>query len=244
MECKHHLRNLKSIRWMMPMLGAALIFCLPAAIHAQAPAGPISGTPDKSGPQPRIAAKDPTKGGLAGEWQINKSMSDDPRQRMEQANPRSQSGPHIGMGDPGGGGGGGGGHHGGPSSGAREERQAHELTDDLSFLSINQKGPSVKVVTDSGRVLAQYAGPASATSQGTAKTSESDSKNSSTTQWQGDALVTVSQHNGTKITRTLALSRDGTQLYLTTDLEGGHFKQPVSFRLVYDPARPQGDEDQ
>jgi hypothetical protein len=243
MECKNHLRNLRSIRWMMPILGAMLILCLPAAIHAQAPAGPISGTPDKSGPRPRIAAKDPTKGGLAGEWQINKSMSDDPRQRMEQANPHSHSGPQIGMGGPGGSGGGGG-HHGGPSSGAREERQAHELTDDLTFLTINQKGTSVKVVTDGGRVLAQYAGPASATSQETAKTSESDNKNSSITQWQGDALVTVSQHNGTKITRTLALSRDGTQLYLTTDLEGGHYKQPVSFRLVYDPARPQGDEDQ
>lgn len=242
MECKNQLRKLRSLRWMMPILGAALVLFLPAATHAQAPAGPISGTPDKSGPQPRTAAKDPTKGGLAGEWQINKSMSDDPRQRMEQANPRSKSGPQIGMGGPGGGSGGG--HHGGPSSGAREERQAHELTDDLTFLSINQKGTSVKVVTDSGRVLAQYAGPTSATPQETAKTSDSDNKNLSTTQWQGDALVTVSQHNGTKMTRTLALSRDGTQLYLTTDLEGGHYKQPVSFRFVYDPARPQEDEDQ
>lgn len=241
MECKNHLRKLRPIRWMMPILGAAFILCIPAATHGQAPAGPISGSPDKSGPHPRIAAKDPSKGGLAGEWQINKSMSDDPRQRMEQANPRSQSGPHIGMGGPGGSGGG---HHGGPSAGAREEREARELTDDLTFLTINQKGAAVKVVTDGGRVLAQYSGSASATSQETAKTSDSDNKNSSTTQWRGDALVTVSQHNGTKITRTLALSQDGTQLYLTTDLEGGHFKQPVSFRLVYDPARPQGDEDQ
>ncbi len=241
MEAKDYQRNLSLSRWILPILGATLFLCMPAAVRAQAPAGPISGAPDKSGPQPRIAAKDPTKGGLAGEWQINRAMSDDPRQRMEQANPRSQSEPRIGMGGPGGGGGG---HHGGPSPGAREERQAHELTDDLTFLTINQKGPSVKVVTDSGRVLAQYTGPVSPSSQETAKTSDNDSKNSTTTQWQGDALVTVSQHNGTKITRTLALSRDGTQLYLTTDLQGGHFKQPVSFRLVYDPATPQGDEDQ
>ena len=39
----------------------------------------------------------------------------------------------------------------------------------------------------------------------------------------------------TKTTRTYELSSDGSQLNVTTKLEGKQFKKPVTFLLVYDP---------
>jgi len=238
MKLKGCPRKMICLRPLAGTLGALLLLGVASTARAQAPAGPISGVPDKSGPSARASAKKIDRQNLAGEWQINKAMSDDPRQKLDQGKPRNQSGPRIGVG---GGPGMGGGGHRGPGSSEQEERQARALTEDLSFLSISQKGSSVKVVTDSGRTLAQFP---TGTSADTSKTSDSDSKNTTTTttQWQGDSLVSVSQRNGTKITRTLGLSADASQLYLTTDLEGGHFKQPISFRLIYDPARPPEDE--
>jgi hypothetical protein len=40
----------------------------------------------------------------------------------------------------------------------------------------------------------------------------------------------------TKTTRTYELSSDGSQLNVTTKLEGPHYKKPVTFLLVYDAA--------
>jgi hypothetical protein len=59
---------------------------------------------------------------------------------------------------------------------------------------------------------------------------------------QGDQLVVVSTRDGVKTTRTYVGSSDGSQLNLTTRIEGGHLKDPVTIRFVYDPARA-GDGD-
>jgi hypothetical protein len=57
-------------------------------------------------------------------------------------------------------------------------------------------------------------------------------------QWQGAQLVSVTQgrREGVSTTRTYELSPDGKQLYVTTKIENPRFKNPVTYRLVYDPA--------
>jgi hypothetical protein len=46
-----------------------------------------------------------------------------------------------------------------------------------------------------------------------------------------------------KTTRTYSPSADGAQLNLTTRIEGGHLKDPVTILFVYDPPRGGDDDD-
>jgi hypothetical protein len=109
------------------------------------------------------------------------------------------------------------------------------MMSDLSYLTIKQTEKTVTVQSDSGRLLAQY--PMS--DQGNSKSDDSQSSKNNSAQWQGDALVIVTQgRNGGKTTRTFELSSDSSQLYMTTRMEGGRLSQPVTFRLVYDPSNP------
>jgi hypothetical protein len=240
---------------------AALTFMFAGGAHAQAAPGPIGGAPDTSGPAARAASggmkRDTNKGKLAGDWQLNKAMSDDPRQKMEKATGSSRGRVDTGTGVPGTWGGtGGGGHRRNGEASAREDRLAGEIMGDLASLTIVQTEKSIKVVSDSGRLLAIYPGIEQANGQGSAqptsqgssqgdsKSADSDSSKTSSTQMQGDQLVVVTQRNGLKMTRTYAASADGGQLYLTTRLEGGHFKDPVTIRFVYDPGLPADDDSQ
>ena len=213
--------------------GIALVaLAFAGGAHAQAAPGPISGAPDTSGPAARRSSsgmkRDTGKGKLAGDWQINKAMSDDPRQKMEKAtsSPRGRidtgTGPGTGTNGPWGGSGG---RRRSPGSdSAHEDRLANEIMGDLASLTIVQTDKSIKVVSDSGRLLAIYPGseqtssqassqPASqGSSQGNSKPADSDSTKTSSTQMQGDALVVITQRNGMKMTRTYAASSDGSQL--------------------------------
>ncbi|MGH9713884.1 MAG: hypothetical protein ACRD5M_11365 [Candidatus Acidiferrales bacterium] len=232
---------------------AALALVFAGGARAQASPGPISGVPDTSGPSARAASaggrRDISKGRLDGDWQINKAMSDDPRQKMEQAtnSPRGQVDAGTGTPGPWGGVGGGGRRRNGNAS-AREDRLASEIMGDLGALTIVQTDKTIKVVDDSGRLLAIYPGSeqssAQGTSQGNSKPADSESKKTSSTEMHGDQLVVMTQRNGLKMTRTFAPSSDGSQLYLTTKLEGGHFKNPVTIRFVYDPGLPADDDAQ
>ena len=161
------------------------------------------------------------------------------------------------------GGGNGGGGYGGRRGG---QQNGHENPlDDLSTLTIAQTATSASVTSESGRTLAQYAAPAptqstSTASSGSAGTQAGSGSSSSTSssssasssdpynqgegasappaaQWQGSQLVAVTpgRRQG-KTTRTYELSPDGKQLYVTTKIENSRFKNPVTFRLVYDPA--------
>jgi hypothetical protein len=159
----------------------------------------------------------------------------------------------------GGGQGGGGGRRGGQdgSGGA---------INDLSQLTIEQTASSAKVTGESGRVLAVYsatdssksnsASPSSASSSTGSSSAPSSSNSDSSTssasssdenesasgspaaQWQGAQLIAVTpgRREGSKTTRTYEMSPDGKQLFVTTKMESPRLKNPVTFRLVYDPA--------
>jgi hypothetical protein len=133
----------------------------------------------------------------------------------------------------------------------------------LSRLTVDQTATSAVVMDDSGETIANYSAPDSSansssgnpnTSGGTgaanggetSSSNSSSSTNSSTTkgapivsaQWKGNQFITVRQEttgSKTKTTRTYELSSDGSQLNVTTKLEGKQYKQPVTFLLVYDP---------
>jgi hypothetical protein len=202
-------------------------------------------------------------GRTASETDLNKNLSDDPRQKMEKAtgSPRGQvgtNGPWGGMG--------GGGHRGsapGVNSG-RATKQFADLMEDYSFLSITQTDKAVKVTSDSGRLLAYYSssdqtnaqgntqgnsksgdaeGSSQASSQGNSKPPDGGGSKTTSARMQGDQLVVVSTKDGVKTTRTYSPSADGAQLNLTTRIEGGHLKDPVTILFVYDPPRDGDDDD-
>lgn len=240
-------------RMWMVMCVAALALAFAGSANAQAPPGPISGAPDTSQPPARASSRnggrDTSKWKLAGDWKLNKSLSDDPRQRMEQAtgSPRGQ----VGTNDPWGGMGGGGHRGSGPGvNSGRAAKQYADLMDDYTFLSIAQTEKTVRVTSDSGRLLAYYSageqanaqGNSQGSSQGSSKSADGDGSKGPSTRMQGDQLVVVSTRDGVKTTRTYMGSADGSQLYMTSRIEGGHLKDPVTIRFVYDPARA-GDDD-
>jgi hypothetical protein len=159
---------------------------------------------------------------LAGHWQLNKDQSDDVRQKMQAA-----------RGDSGGGQGGGGGYGGGRGRNGEGRGQGAGMMDDLQTLAIEQTGSNVKVTGKSGRVLAQYPSDASAEKNASG---EREGQRTTTSQWQNGQLTVVTQSPRGKTTRTYSLSPDGKQLYVTTKMENERFKEPVTYRLVYDPA--------
>lgn len=116
------------------------------------------------------------------------------------------------------------------------------MLSDLSYLTIKQTTSSVKVLTDSGHVLALY--PMS--DQGNSKSAnDSQDSKTETSQWQADQFIVVTPgKNGGKTTRTFELASDGSQLYLTTRMDGSKSSQTVIFRLVYDPADSSGAQSQ
>jgi hypothetical protein len=252
------LKTLFPVRWLPVVLGAMMLFAVVGIANAQAPAGPMTPPPgptqEPAPPSAQGNAAPPRIGGkpnLAGLWKLNRSDSDDPRKKLQQANSnsRSQGGGRGGWGGPGGPGGQGG--PGGPGSGGQRggrgqdssgQSDAAGMLTDLSYLTINQTNTTVKILTDSGHSLAQY--PMSG--QGNSSSSDnSQNSKTETSQWQADQLVVVTPGaNGGKTTRTFEMSSDGSQLYLTTRIEGGRSSQPVTFRLVYDPANPSGDQSQ
>lgn len=153
---------------------------------------------------------------LAGHWQLNKDQSDDVRQKMQAA-----------RGDSGGGGREQGGHNG------EGRGQRAGMMDELQTLAIEQSGSNVKVTGKTGRVLAQY--PSSDSTSEKNAGPEGEGQRTTTAQWQNGQLTVVTQSPRGKSTRTYSLSSDGKQLYVTTKMENERFKEPLTYRLVYDP---------
>jgi hypothetical protein len=174
-------------------------------------------TPAQAGSQDATASAQK----LAGQWQLNKDQSDDPRQKMQQARGDSDGGP--------GGGGNGGGHGQGRNGGGRG---AGGMMDEMQTLQIDQTGSNAKISGKSGRVLAQY--PSSDAAD--ANSPEGEGHRITTSQWQNGQLTVVTQGPRGKTTRTFSLSPDGKQLYVSTKMENERFKEPVTYRLVYDPS--------
>jgi len=179
-----------------------------------------------SAPQTQSAAKP----NLAGQWKLNKDQSDDPRQKMQEAMAANGQG-----GGRGAGGEGGGGRRGGGQGGAGA------MMNDQAQLTILQTGTSVKVTSASGRVLAAYPEDQQAakpSSNGENPDDDTHTYPPPVAKWQGSQLVASMQgRRGGSTTRTYELSSDGKQLIVTTKMQNPRFTQPVTFRLVYDPAK-------
>src|SRR5271169_5207669 len=95
------------------------------------------------------------------------------------------------------GGTGGGGHRTsspGVNSG-RAAKQYGDLMDDYTFISIAQTDKTVRVTSDSGRLLAYYSSSdqanAQGNTQGNSKSADTGGSKTSTTRWDGDQLVVV-----------------------------------------------------
>lgn len=189
---------------------------------------------------------------LAGTWKLNQDQSDNPREKMREA----MGGGGGGFGGPGGGGfggQGGGGQRGGNRGGGQGGRGG--MFQDESQLTIEQNGQSVKISGASGNLIAQTSDNTQSSSQANGQESTTESPNGEQSngqpaprrmrspevaQWKNNQLVVVmSGRNGAKTTRTFSLSPDGKQLYLTTEMQNPRFDQPVTFRMVYDPVKPQ-----
>lgn len=127
--------------------------------------------------------------------------------------------------------GGGGREQGGHNGEGRGQRAG--MMDELQTLAIEQSGSNVKVTGKTGRVLAQY--PSSDSSAEKNAGPEGEGQRTTTAQWQNGQLTVVTQSPRGKSTRTYSLSSDGKQLYVTTKMENERFKEPLTYRLVYDP---------
>ena len=179
-----------------------------------------------STPQTQSAAKP----NLAGQWKLNNDQSDDPRQKMQEAMAANGQGGGRGAGGEGGGGRRDGGQ-GGPGA----------MMNDLAQLTVVQTDTSVKVSSASGRVLAAYPEDQQAakpSSNGGNPDDDTRTYSPPVAKWQGSQLVASMQgRRGGSTTRTYELSSDGKQLIVTTKMQNPRFTQPVTFRLVYDPAK-------
>lgn len=173
---------------------------------------------------PQAASQDASVQKLAGQWQLNKDQSDDPRQKMKEARDDSGSGPADGNGN------GGGRHQGGHNGEGRE--QGGGMMAELSVLQIEQTGSNVKITGKTGRTLAQY--PAGDQSDAKSAGGQGRDQRTSVSQWQNGLLTVESDGPRGKSTRTYGLSPDGRQLFVTTKMENERFKQPVIYKMVYD----------
>jgi hypothetical protein len=207
-----------SIKLVAIMMNIGLALMLAPLGNASAAKGSV--------PQTQSAAKP----NLAGQWKLNNDQSDDPRQKMQEAMAANGQGGGRGAGGEGGGGRRDGGQ-GGPGA----------MMNDLAQLTVVQTDTSVKVSSASGRVLAAYPEDQQAakpSSNGGNPDDDTRTYSPPVAKWQGSQLVASMQgRRGGSTTRTYELSSDGKQLIVTTKMQNPRFTQPVTFRLVYDPAK-------
>jgi hypothetical protein len=230
------------------LIGASvLVLAAPRASAQGTPAGPMA--PAQPSDQPRASPNPaPLVGGkpnLGGVWAQNKDESDDAREKMHKAAGNSGGGGQGGGGWGVGGGGwgvGGGQRGGGGGRGQEQDGGNARMVSELSRLTIEQTSSRVKVMGESGRVLALCSVEREGDT-GTDSSSDSSSGRSKgnadappTAHWQGNQLVAIGQTHGGTTTSTYEMSSDGRQLYVTTKVESKRLKQPVTFRIVYDPA--------
>ena len=197
---------------------AAVLFILPA----RAAAAQASTSNPATDQQAQASTTQPK---LAGTWKLNEKQSDDPREKMRAAmNANGGSAPmnRGRMGNrPG----------RGPDGRGGMMRQFSQLT-------ITQLDKGVNVTGATGRLIA------------TSEAQPDDSQNAqdnggmmmrmppAKAKWQGSELIATSEgFGGGTVTRTFELSPDGKQLYMTTKIENPRFSEPVTYRLVYDPAK-------
>jgi len=213
----------------VPIALAVFTFPVPAAIRAQAPAGPVKGAP----PQPASAGRPqeqaplpPPRTTILGTWKLNRDESDGPRKRRQDSggsNGGGYGGRRGGMG----GGHGGYGRRGGESD---EERQKmRELFSPPATMTLSMTGAEVDLVDDRDRKRAFMTDGRKLQKSKDANYQEIAAK------FDGKRLVTEEKSpRGDKMSRTFELSEDGRQLYETLHMTTGRNNTPLVVRYVYD----------
>jgi hypothetical protein len=183
-----------------------------------------------------LVASDSAAGGglanLTGTWKLNKDLSDDPRQKMKEAQ------------DSGGSGGGGLGRHRGgfggrrrgsdTDTGAESPRSSlEENASALQLLKIQHQEPQLVIEDGIGRQHKLFTD---------GRKVEEERSQGGTTEMRAvwkDAriVVTTEPEKGPKITETYAVAADGSQLTVTSKIEGRRGRA-IEIRRVYDAVKP------
>ena len=165
---------------------------------------------------------------FSGIWKLNTDLSEDPREKMQEA--RGSSGGRSGGSFGGRGGmGGGGGRRGGGDSGDKGGDGAMRLGETLAaqkVLTISHKDPELVIRDLNGRSRTLFTDARKLEeerSEGTAKVQ---------TKWNDRSVVVVTKVGGRETTETFERAADGAHLFLTTKIDGG--RGSFSFRRVYD----------
>ena len=158
---------------------------------------------------------------FSGTWKLNTDLSEDPREKMQEA--RGSSGGRSGGMGGGGRRGGGGSGDGGPdsSSSSRLGEIAAQRV-----LTIVHKDPQLVVTDMHGRARTLFTDARKLEeerSEGTAKVQ---------TKWKDRSVVVVTKVGSRETTETFERAADGAYLFLTTKIDGG--RGSFSFRRVYD----------
>jgi hypothetical protein len=245
---------------------SALMLGAPRILPAQETQGPLPATPPQAPPLepgPISHSADglstkpmPPRTTIVGAWKLNTDQSDDGRQKLEQAQAKSQKGagssgnPRMGGGSPypGGGGGnpnpgggspypGGGGRQGGVNQISDADRsELRELTDPPEALSIVQKDPKgaeVDVTDDLARKRVFL------TDGRKVGKSSDDTYQEIEAKWDGRSLVSDEKTSRGKFSRTFELAPNGQQLYETIRIDASaygaaHSGPQVYIQYVYD----------
>ncbi|HTO74727.1 MAG TPA: hypothetical protein VMQ61_01515 [Thermoanaerobaculia bacterium] len=176
---------------------------------------------------------------LSGTWKLNTAQSDDPQQKFKEGASSSGGGSSdsTDSAPPSGGGGGGyggwGGHHGGHGGGHRhgggggDSNQGPSAMEGREMLVIKHADPQLTITDASGRERVLYTDGR--------KLEEERSYGGTTkvqTVWKdGHVEVTSQSEKGPKIIQSYAVSADGSQLNVTTQIDG---RRKVTIHTVYD----------
>ena len=191
---------------------------------------------------------------LSGTWQLDKNASDDPKKVMEEARAAAPGGGGYGGGGGHGGGaghghggggsggmggmgssGGSGGRHGsGPGSGEPNAPGPDpEMLAALETLTISHSEPKLTITDASGRERVVF-------TDGRVIEEERShgGKTKVEAQWKDGHIEIVSKpETGAKVTEAFSITADGSQLTVTTKMEGGRMGT-VTIRRIYDVVKP------
>jgi hypothetical protein len=218
------------------------LVCGPAVLHAQAPAGPISGGPPQPSDVPSARPQPPTvevkpRTSIFGSWKLNLDESDDPRQKTQQARGSSGGGNRSGgvrLGIPGMGGGPYGGRRGSGQNGENEQDRERmqaliAAPNAITLAQRDPKGPEVDLLDDQNRTTQFF------TDGRKLEKSKDATHEQVAAHWDGNRLVTDEKNpRGGKMSRTYELSYDGMQLHETVEFTRGRSNSPISIRYIYD----------
>jgi len=182
---------------------------------------------------------------FSGTWKLNTDLSEDPREKMQEARGSSGRGGGFGGGGRGGMGGGGGrggsggmggmggigggGRHGGGGSDAKGGDGAARLGETLAaqkLLTISHKDPELVIRDLNGRSRALFTDARKVEEEHAEGTAQIQAK------WKDRSVVVVTKLGGRETTETYERAADGAHLFVTTKMEGG--RGSFSFRRVYD----------